>query len=92
MTIRGIKMENDWISNPDLDKKIFFSHFQEKFKQIPTIEVVSRNPHFGHLSEEVALGIGSMVTMEELKDAFWSCRSDKALGPYEFTFSFIKKC
>lgn len=31
-------------------------------------------------------------TMEEVKEAVWSCESNKSSGPDEFNFTFIKSC
>lgn len=36
-------------------------------------------------------GIVSMITLEEIKLAVWSCGNEKVPGPNRFSFSFIKK-
>nr|GEZ84961.1 RNA-directed DNA polymerase, eukaryota [Tanacetum cinerariifolium] len=90
LTIRGIKREGTWVSDPIPVKEVFLNHFRGKFSRMENVTVSQRSTRFKSLSEEQSIMLTGPISMHELKDVVWSCGNDKAPGPDGFTFSLVK--
>lgn len=86
MAVRGMKMEGEWISNPELVKKNL-SHFQEKFN---AIEVVSRSPRFGHLLRKKLLILNLWRRSRNLKMRFGLVATINLLTQMDLLFLSLK--
>ncbi|GJU76064.1 hypothetical protein Tco_1273134 [Tanacetum coccineum] len=89
--IHGIMKEGVWISDPSQIKEEFLKFFKEKFKDHDSNVDF---PLFANSSGLCALDCDSLeilVSLDEVKNAFWDCGSSKAPGPDGFSFAFVKK-
>ena len=50
------------------------------------------NASFKRISDEDNIWLVGRISEEEVKEAVWSCGSDKSPGPDGFNFGFIKLC
>ena len=77
-------MKWGWIT----DERAVMNHFKEGFISLYTSSHMSSSLVFtqtsswkSHLSDEVSCSLGTMVSLEEIKDALWLMKSYKALSP-----------
>nr|GEX25019.1 RNA-directed DNA polymerase, eukaryota, reverse transcriptase zinc-binding domain protein [Tanacetum cinerariifolium] len=91
LSIRGIKREGTWVSDPSQVKEVFLNHFRGKFSRMENVTVSQRSTRFKSLSEEQSIILIRPISMHELKDDVWSCGNDKAPGPDGFTFSLVER-
>nr|GEW13811.1 hypothetical protein [Tanacetum cinerariifolium] len=87
----GIMQDGVWITDLVVVKEIFADFVEDKFKPINTSIPFSPNPLFKQLSVTIQALLEASVTHEDIKEAAWSCSSDKMLGPNGITFKFIKR-
>lgn len=83
----------DWIT----DERGTMNHFREGFISLYTSShmssprVFTRSSSWGsHLSDEVSCSFRTMVSLEKVKDALWSMKPYKALGPDELHAGFFQ--
>lgn len=90
--IEMIKVEDRWLSEVEEIKEEVRIHFGDQFNEQhgdrPTLDRIQ----FKQLSEREAENLTEPFTMEEIKEAVWSCESSKSPGPDGFNFLFIKEC
>ncbi|GJU98180.1 RNA-directed DNA polymerase, eukaryota, reverse transcriptase zinc-binding domain protein [Tanacetum coccineum] len=90
-SIHGIMSDGTWITEPLHVKETFLNVFKYKFQphdpmtDLPSITCPS------NLSSFDLDMLEKDVTLEEIKFAVWDCGNDKAPGPDDFTFGFIKR-
>ncbi|KAL4589627.1 hypothetical protein LXL04_002535 [Taraxacum kok-saghyz] len=90
-TLNGLMINGRWSSDVNEIKNEALNFFSDKFQEGCQNRPKFINNSFLKLSEadknflEASFGIG------EVKEAIWSCGSDKAPGPDGFNFNFIKK-
>nr|GEU90858.1 putative RNA-directed DNA polymerase, eukaryota, reverse transcriptase zinc-binding domain protein [Tanacetum cinerariifolium] len=89
-SIHGILVEGEWITNPQSIKKEFFNFYKEKFKSFDSSFDNLSNPGFVSLCNEDVMMLQQKASLEEIRNAVWSCGNDKSLGPDGFSFLFIK--
>ncbi|KAL4589632.1 hypothetical protein LXL04_002540 [Taraxacum kok-saghyz] len=89
--IKGVKMEGVWVMEPVQVKQVFLSYFRDKFQSFHAADIRRPSQRFKQLSEEDTASLGGVVTREEIRNAVWSCGSDKAPGPDGFNFCVIKR-
>ncbi|GJV50953.1 RNA-directed DNA polymerase, eukaryota [Tanacetum coccineum] len=87
----GLNIHEVWVTDPSTLQNHIFQSFHMRFKESdhsrPTYSISLFNQLF---VDEVQL-LDTPFSDVEIKDAVWDCGSDKAPGPDEFTFKFLKK-
>ncbi|GKE08282.1 putative RNA-directed DNA polymerase, eukaryota, reverse transcriptase zinc-binding domain protein, partial [Tanacetum coccineum] len=80
-----------WISEPSLIKEVFLNYYKEKFRAHDSHVVFSPMTPSSTLFPLDSEFLESQISFDEVKNAIWDCRSNKAPGPDGFYFTFIKK-
>lgn len=91
LTVKGVKVDGEWVIGPSCVQKDFFEQYDKKFKKIDVVLVIHRSSRFREFSMSSSLKLERSVTMKEVKQVVWECGSDKSLGPNGFNFAFVKK-
>lgn len=90
--IEMIKVGDSWVSDVGEIKEEVRRHLGGQFKEIrfarPTLDGIN----FKIISEDEADFLVSPFSIEEVKEAVWSCEGNKSLGPDSLNFTFIKSC
>ncbi|GKA71619.1 hypothetical protein Tco_0777758 [Tanacetum coccineum] len=86
----GIHINGVWCDSPDQIKLAALNHFSFRFKEDKASRPRFFNPLFWKLLNSDALFLESSISLNEVKEAVWSCASSKALGPEGLNFHFIK--
>lgn len=68
-------------------KRYFESKFKEQYPNRPVLDGVV----FKKLEVRVSECIKEEFTMEDIKEAIWSCEGDKCSGPNGYNFAFMRK-
>ncbi|XP_076951245.1 uncharacterized protein LOC143624498 [Bidens hawaiensis] len=89
-TISGVKLEGNWITDLPQVKTAFFDFFSAKFAKFDTFPVVNQSDRFKSLYPFQREGLETNVSLVEVREAVWSCGSNKSLGPDGFSFALIK--
>ncbi|XP_021985624.1 uncharacterized protein LOC110881777 [Helianthus annuus] len=88
--IRGLEVEDRWVSKPSLVKKEVFKFFRSNFVE----ECQSRSSlnfsNLKKLSVTEAAGLEVLFSRNEIKTAVFECGGDRAPGPYGMNFRFFK--
>lgn len=69
-------------------RRHFSSQLKEEWDNRPTPDGIQ----FKQISDGEAARLIEPFSMERVKEAVWSCESNKSLGPDDFNVSFIKAC
>lgn len=89
--IHGFVINAEWTSRPvemnNAAVTFFSNKFHEKWVNIPNFQ----SDLFRKLSPSDAEFIEALISIAEIKNAIWSCGSEKALGSDGFTMKFFKK-
>ncbi|KAA3454318.1 putative Transposon TX1 [Gossypium australe] len=90
--VHGMKIGNSWYCEPkELKEKMFnffINHFSYPLRKWKMDMVLK----FNRLNEAEALKLEVPFSMEEIKEAVWSCDKNKASGPDGFSQWFFRKC
>nr|GEX35750.1 RNA-directed DNA polymerase, eukaryota, reverse transcriptase zinc-binding domain protein [Tanacetum cinerariifolium] len=89
--VKGIMINGEWVINPQQVKMAFLNFYKEKFDDHVSRMIFSPVTPQPRLNEAECGALESRVTMDEIRTAVWDCGSQKAPGPYGFSFLFIKK-
>ena len=88
--ILGLEVNGEWVSKPTLVKKevmrFFRDHFREDFAHRSSLECMGIKT----VKEEDCDFLIASFSKQEIKDAVFECGSNKAPGPDEFNFRFVK--
>jgi len=90
LTIKGIKHEGVWVTEPMAVKDIFFRFFEEKFKKFEGVLVNQRSSKYKSLNSDQFMGLEASISELEVRDVVWACGSEKSPGPDGFSFAFYK--
>ena len=90
-TLTGIMVEGNWINEPAEVKNQFFNFYKDKFKRFKGAAIANPSARYKHLSNSSCEKLISTLSMEEIKNAVWSCGGDRASGPDGFSFKFVRK-
>ncbi|GKV46692.1 hypothetical protein SLEP1_g53669 [Rubroshorea leprosula] len=88
--IHGVDDKGTWIDDPDQVKLIILDHFKNQFSSQPQNRPSLEHMFSNRLSRNDREMLEAEFTNEEIKEAVFSCASDKAPGPDGFNFHFIK--
>jgi hypothetical protein len=89
--INGFNINGVWTTNPLQIKEHVFTTFKLKFKENFSWRPSFSSNLFKTLSLEDVSLLDQPFSIQEIKDAIWSCGGEKAPGPDGFSFKFIKK-
>ncbi|KAL6562915.1 hypothetical protein OROHE_005502 [Orobanche hederae] len=88
--LAGLVINGDWVDDPSRVKTEVRRHFREQFQSRGRGELdVPADLVRGRLSEAQGDALISAFSEAEVKDAVWSCDSDRSPGPDGFNFGFI---
>ncbi|GJY39682.1 RNA-directed DNA polymerase, eukaryota, partial [Tanacetum coccineum] len=91
LSIRGILVYRDWISDPAVVKREFFKHFQNQFSPSQSSRVQFDFAFPTRLTSEQVADLDNEVSYNEVKAAVWDCGINKSPGPDGFTFEFFRR-
>nr|GFA74250.1 RNA-directed DNA polymerase, eukaryota [Tanacetum cinerariifolium] len=81
LSIRGVFVDGDWNTNPEVVKDGFKDHFATRFKQ-PTHGRLKLNiPFPNRLSTDQVVDMDRSVSRDEIRVAVWNYGENKSLGP-----------
>ncbi|GJY03259.1 putative RNA-directed DNA polymerase, eukaryota, reverse transcriptase zinc-binding domain protein [Tanacetum coccineum] len=89
--INRILHEGECITDPNDIKLAFLKFYKDKFSCHDSSVIFPPITAGKCLCDNDRIYLDSMVTLEEIKAAFWDCGSQKAPGPDGFSFMFVKK-
>lgn len=73
-------------------REAVFNHFGKKFVEVDERRPLLDGIHFNRIKREDMVDIEKPFKESEIREAIWSCRGDKSLGPDGYTFLFFMKC
>ena len=88
--IKGIQINDSWITEPEKVKKGFFNHFQKSFKATSSNRWTQDLSGIRKLSEHQLTALEADFTEKEIEKAIWTCGGNKSPGPDGFTIEFLK--
>ncbi|GJS41994.1 RNA-directed DNA polymerase, eukaryota [Tanacetum coccineum] len=88
--INGLNIQGDWVSDPIAIKNHIYHHFSSRFKKENRTRPTYNSLLFKHFTLDEVQFLDRPFFNLEIKDAVWSCGSDKSPGPDDFTFKFFK--
>lgn len=86
-----LRKGDQWVEGVDEIKNEVKCHFQNFFLEHNESRPVLDGVHFSQISEDDNVVLIAPFTMEEIKEAVWSCEGDKSPGPDGFNFNFYKQ-
>jgi hypothetical protein len=89
-SIMGIKLNGDWIDDPERIKNAFFDFHENRFKRFIGGDFEGMRSNFNRLDISLAKMLEEPPSLGEVRGAIWDCGSDKAPGPDGFSFAFVK--
>ncbi|GJY36621.1 RNA-directed DNA polymerase, eukaryota [Tanacetum coccineum] len=90
LSIRGILVDGEWVSDPVRVKEEFRLHFAKRFQE-PAVNRSKISFQFPtRLNSDQALDLERPVSCDEIRQAVWGCGEDKSPGPDGFTFEFFR--
>ncbi|GKD43572.1 RNA-directed DNA polymerase, eukaryota, reverse transcriptase zinc-binding domain protein, partial [Tanacetum coccineum] len=89
-SIHGVMNDGIWTTDPIQVKDTFLNFFKQKFELHDSNCDFPSAPSVSTLNENDHLLLEKEVIMEEIKFTVCNCGNDKAPGPDDFTFGFIK--
>ncbi|GJY21616.1 hypothetical protein Tco_0394182 [Tanacetum coccineum] len=90
-SINGLLCNGLWVTDPDLIKQEALDHFSSRFKSQNSSNKIIRSPRFSTLSPTESSFLDADFTINEIKEAVWSCAGSRAPGPDGLNFNFIKR-
>ncbi|XP_021999377.1 uncharacterized protein LOC110896221 [Helianthus annuus] len=90
--INGLMMNGVWETDPPLIKDSICSFFAQKFLEPMEVRPRLTCPYLGQVTDAEGEMLVALFSLTEIKDAIWDCGSEKAPGPDDINFRFIKKC
>lgn len=88
--IRGVSIDEEWVSNPINVKKTFFYFYAAKFQPFQGISMECRSHTFKSLSSVLTVSIESPFSFDEIKNDVWDCGVNQARGPDSFCYWFFR--
>nr|KAJ0203968.1 hypothetical protein LSAT_V11C500292530 [Lactuca sativa] len=89
--IAGLLIDNNWIIEPEPIKEEIFNFYRQKFQEKWPSRPKFSSTQFSPLDIETSASLEAPFTLEEVKNAIWSCGNEKSPGPNGFSFKFIKR-
>ena len=79
------------VRGPQEVKNMVFEHFQDLYQQAEGCLLSMENYNFRSISQAMACGLEASFSEMEVVAALEECKGDKAPGPDDFNFGFLKK-
>lgn len=89
-TVQRVIHNSIWYTQTDRVKEILLNFYKTKFGSFKPQVALSPNHRYPQLSPTKSQELEVIVSLQEIKEAVWSCVSDKAPGP-DGTFKVIKR-
>nr|GEX63552.1 RNA-directed DNA polymerase, eukaryota [Tanacetum cinerariifolium] len=86
LSIRGVFVDGDWNTDPEVVKDVFKYHFATRFKQLAHGRL-KLNISFPRLSTYQVADMDRSVYRDEIRVAIWNYGENKSLGPDGGSFS-----
>ncbi|KAL4575851.1 hypothetical protein LXL04_011938 [Taraxacum kok-saghyz] len=90
ITMHGLMINGEWITDPAAIKDAVFNFFGEKFKESQPSRPCFKSDGFKKLSDTDRIWLESPIDENEIKTAIWDCGNEKAPGPDGYTIKFLK--
>ena len=87
-----LRDKGQWYDEQGAVKDKVKEYFKDRFFGEARQSVKLDNVGFNKIIEEDNVLLVGRISEEEVKQAVWSCGSDKSLGPNGCNFGFIKLC
>nr|GEY09368.1 RNA-directed DNA polymerase, eukaryota [Tanacetum cinerariifolium] len=91
LSIRGVFVDGDWNTDPEVVKDVFKHHFATRFKQPAHGRLKLNIPFPNRLSTYQVVDMDRSVSRNEIRVAFWNCGENKSPGPDGYTFEFFRR-
>nr|GEZ59082.1 hypothetical protein [Tanacetum cinerariifolium]GEZ63371.1 hypothetical protein [Tanacetum cinerariifolium] len=91
MTIRGIFIDGEWVSEPARVKAVFKSHFASRFRHNSSNRCRPSFEFPTQLTTDQVEDMERPLSKDEIRNAVWDCRANKSSGPDGFTFEFFRR-
>nr|GEX26919.1 RNA-directed DNA polymerase, eukaryota, reverse transcriptase zinc-binding domain protein [Tanacetum cinerariifolium] len=89
LSIRGVFVDGDWNTDPEMVKDVFKDQFETRFKQ-PAHGRLKLNISFSNrLSTDQVADMDRSVSQDEIRVAVWNYGENKSPGPDGYTFEFL---
>ncbi|KAL4561276.1 hypothetical protein LXL04_033440 [Taraxacum kok-saghyz] len=89
-TTHGLMINGSWVTDTESIKEEAVKFFSSKFREPVNSRPAFLNSNIRNISAADSDFLEAPFEVEEIKNAVWSCGSDKAPGPDGFSFKFIK--
>nr|GEW33956.1 RNA-directed DNA polymerase, eukaryota [Tanacetum cinerariifolium] len=91
LSIRGVFVDDDWNTDPEVVKDVFKDNFATRFKQ-PAHGRHKLNISFPkRLSTDQFADMDRSVSRDEIHVAVWNCGENKSPSPDGYTFEFFRR-
>ncbi|GJS04028.1 RNA-directed DNA polymerase, eukaryota [Tanacetum coccineum] len=91
LSIRGIFVDGDWLTDPKHIKDAFKDHFASRFKHPDRFRLKLKISFPNRLSSTQAIDMDNCITRSEIRKAVWECGENKSPGPDGFSFEFFRR-
>ncbi|KAA3480297.1 putative Transposon TX1 [Gossypium australe] len=88
-TVNGMKIGNSWYCDPMVLKEKMVNYFSDHFSCPLRKWKMDFVLNFKRLNESEARNLELPFSMEEIKEAVWSCDENKAPGQDDFNICFF---
>nr|GEU59798.1 hypothetical protein [Tanacetum cinerariifolium] len=89
--INGLIWNGSWTEDMDTIKNAAFSHYQDRFKESTHQRPKFRSSLFRKLEASDATFLEASISIDEIKDAVWSCSGSKSQCPDGINFNFLRR-
>lgn len=89
--LSALRVGSSWVDGVDEVKDEIKCHFERIFSEVTYSRPKLDGVLFNMISAEDNAFLTAPFSLEEIKDAIWSCDSDKSSRPDGFNFNFYKK-
>nr|GEX75748.1 RNA-directed DNA polymerase, eukaryota [Tanacetum cinerariifolium] len=91
LSIRGVLVDGQWKTDPDVVKDAFKDHFANRFKLPQQSRFKLNFPFPNRLSNDQVVDLDRCISHDEIRAAVWNCGVNKSSGPYEYSFEFFRR-
>lgn len=91
-TVYGMKIGNEWLSDPKALKAKMFNFFRNHFSYHSRKWSMDLEFNFKRLRDIDVASLEKPFSMEEIKEVVWSYDENKAPGPDGFNLCYFRKC
>ncbi|GJR61903.1 putative RNA-directed DNA polymerase [Tanacetum coccineum] len=89
--VNGLIWNGSWTEDIDIIKNAAFYHYQDRFKKSTHQRPKFRSSLFRKLKAAGTTFLEASISMDEIKDAVWSCSGSKLPGHDGINFNFLRR-